>query len=183
MKNEYGYLHIIMGPMFSGKTSRLINLYELLKVNNEVLTINHTLDNRYGVNKISTHDKREIPCYNFKKLREIYDHDNLLVSSNIIMINEAQFFEDLYEIVIVLIERYKKHVYLCGLDGDYRQRPIGKILDLIPFSNNIEKLNGMCTYCINPSIYSKRISKQEGQIVVGNDNYVPTCRNCFYKDN
>ena len=69
MKNEYGYLHIIMGPMFSGKTSRLINLYELLKVNNEVLTINHTLDNRYGVNKISTHDKREIPCYNFKKLR------------------------------------------------------------------------------------------------------------------
>ena len=59
---------------------------------------------------------------------------------------------------------------------------VNKILDLIPFSNNIEKLNGMCTYCINPSIYSKRISNQEGQIVVGNDNYVPTCRNCFYKE-
>lgn len=179
MKNDYGYLHIIIGPMFSGKTSRLINLYELLKVNNNVLTINHNLDTRYGLNKISTHDKREITCLNFKELREIYDNEDVFLKSNIIMINEAQFFNDLYEIVILMVEKYKKHVYLCGLDGDFKQKPIGRILDLIPYSNNIEKLNGMCTYCINPSIYSKRITREEGQIVVGNDNYVPTCRNCF----
>ncbi len=176
--NSPGYLHIIMGPMFSGKTSRLIKIFEENQ-NRKIFSINHVLDKRYSSNEIVSHDGKKVRCYSFKKIREIYENFDEFEKSDIILINEAQFFEDLFELVIIMVEKYGKRVYLCGLDGDYEQKEIGEMLKLIPRCDSVEKLRGKCHYCSNESIFSKRITEQREQVVVGNDNYVPCCRKCY----
>ena len=91
-----GYLEIVVGPMFSGKTTKLIEtFYQLNKPNIQIKVINYSLDKRYDDNKLSTHDQWKINC-------EFHsDLDNIDVSNtDIILINEAQFFPDLKNIVL-----------------------------------------------------------------------------------
>jgi thymidine kinase len=76
---------------------------------------------------------------------------------------------------------YGKKVYLCGLDGDFKRHKFGQILDLIPLCDKITKLTSLCSLCKNgtPGIFTKRITDEETQIVVGVDNYIPVCRICY----
>ncbi len=178
---DYGYLKIILGPMFSGKTTYLIDKYnELLKINKHAIVINHTLDNRYSDNEVVTHDGIKIPCLNIQKLKDLYnDHEDILSDENkYILINEAQFFDDIVEMVILLVEKYNKYVYISGLDGDFKRKKFGNILDLIPISDEVIKLKAICK-CGNTASFSRRISNEQEQISIGNDNYEPVCRKCY----
>jgi thymidine kinase len=173
-----GYLKIILGPMFSGKTSYLINAYnDNISNNISTLAINHSLDNRYGTGEIISHDNISIPCIDMLKLSEIYNTDFIKYDS--IIINEAQFFDDILLMVTVLVEKYNKNVIICGLDGDYRQKKFGSILDLIPICNEVTKLHGICHFCKSKSYFTIRITKETDQISIGNDNYLPVCRKCY----
>jgi thymidine kinase len=98
---------------------------------------------------------------------------------DIILINEGQFFPDLYESVIQLVEKYKMKVYICGLDGDFKRNKFGKMLDLIPVCDKIIKLSAECVKCKRPAIFSKRLSEEEQQVVIGSSNYAPMCRECY----
>lgn len=186
MNDFNGYLEIFIGPMFSGKTSEMVHVYNKFRfLNKSVLSINHSIDKRYSNEMVSTHDKVMIPCNTCSKLFDLFNNDtntNTLVINDyeIVLINEAQFFEDLEEFVKFLLDK-KKYVYLFGLDGDFKQKKFGDILNLIPLCDKVTKLNSLCGICKDGThgIFSKRITNQEEQVVVGTTNYISVCRKCI----
>jgi thymidine kinase len=180
MMDNCGYLEIILGPMFAGKTSKLIEIYN--KNINDTVAINYLDDKRYDNNKLSTHDKIMIDCIQAEKLFDINQHPDI-INKKIILINEGQFFPDLIEFVTDMVENKNKHVYICGLDADFQKNKFGNILDLIPICDTVRKLQGKCYDCHNKSIFSYRISSENDQIIIGSDNYKPICRNCYKKLN
>jgi thymidine kinase len=184
------YLEIFLGCMYSGKTSKLVEIYKQCKFCNiNVAVINHCFDKRYDETLLSTHDKVMIPCIQTTRLNDIWyfgnDAINLkrlddslkLLNSDVILINEGQFFEDLYPAVKHMLEHGKK-IYVCGLDGDFERNKFGQILDLIPLCDKVTKLTSLCSLCKDGTlgIFSKRISSEKEQTVVGSDNYIPVCR-------
>lgn len=189
--NENGYLELIIGPMFSSKTSTLLEIYKKCQFCNiPVCIINHTIDKRYHDTMISSHDKIMAPCLQTTKLNDIWTNqetdcyaNKLLRSSEVILINEGQFFQDLYEVVVDMLKHNKK-VYVCGLDGDFERKKFGSILDLIPLCDNVRKLTSLCSTCKDgtPAIFSMRLTKEIEQTVVGSDNYIPVCRKCYDKN-
>jgi len=181
--NTGSYLKLILGPMFSGKTSQLIRIYKHNQIAEiPTLVINHTDDIRYSEHNLSTHDGVEIPCIKVSKLEQIYSHLTNSTNYRTILINEGQFFEDLYGVVKNLLQRDELTIVVCGLDGDYKMTRFGQILDLIPLSNEVEKLYAICKYCKKRAYFTHRITKEVAQKVIGHtDKYVPVCRKCFHK--
>jgi thymidine kinase len=173
------YLELIIGPMFSGKTSRLVEIYKQFKFCNiPIIVINHSFDNRYDELLLSTHDKIMIPCVRASKLSELNEEE--INNAQVILINEGQFFEDLNNWVENKLSEHKK-IYICGLDGDFERKKFGQILDLIPLCDKVTKLSSLCNICKNgtPGIFSKRITSETKQTLIGYDNYIPVCRNCY----
>ena len=120
---ENGFLKIIIGSMFSGKTSELLNIYRLYTLCNiDCCIINHTFDKRYHKTMISSHDKIMLPCIQCLNLKDTVSKESFLDQYKVILINEAQFFDDLYEYTRFLVEEKKKIVYFCGLDGDFKRQ-------------------------------------------------------------
>lgn len=198
---SHGYLELIIGPMFSGKTSRLVEIYNQCKFCNiSVSAINHSIDNRYDDELLSTHDKVKIPCIKTDKLMDIWiDSINLeenveniprikdkfkITTSSVILINEGQFFPDLFEFVNELLKQ-EKQVYVCGLDGDFERKKFGQITDLIPICDKVDKLTSLCSLCKNGTkgIFSMRLTNEKEQTVVGSENYIPVCRECYKNKN
>ncbi len=176
-----GYLELWIGPMFSGKTTQLIQTYKQYHyIGKNMCVVNYHLDQRYHDTMLSTHDKMMIPCLQTSLLKNI-KHDAL--QSDVILINEGQFFADLFNEVIDLVEVHKKKVYICALDGDFKREKFGSVLDLIPYCDKVTKLNALCSSCKNgtKALFSHRLTQEEDQVVIGSDNYMPLCRRC-YKD-
>lgn len=189
MNDICGYLELIVGPMFSGKTTRLIEIYEQCKFCNiSVIVINHVLDSRYNDgNILASHNQVNIPCEKTNKLKDIWNkiknkNDSKYGKKNyqVILINEGQFFDDLYETVKEML-KYEKTVHVCGLDGDFERKKFGQILDLIPLSDKITKLTSLCSICKNgkKGLFSMRITEEKEQTVTGFSNYIPVCRKCY----
>ena len=191
IKNEKkvteGYLEIILGSMFSGKTSRLLDIYNKYTFCNiPTIVLNYIEDKRYGNkedDKLYTHDQNTIPCLSISKLLSI--NKSMLNKPDVILINEGQFFPDLYEFVIEMVEKYKKKVYICGLDGDFKRQQFGTLINLIPFCDEIIKLKSLCSICKNgkKGIFTHRKTNEEQQKVIGSDSYIPLCRMCYEKNN
>ena len=181
-ENNESYLDLIIGPMFSGKTSRLIDIYKQCKFCNiPVVVINHSSDTRYDELLLSNHDRVMIPCVQTNNLMATYEQ---LKDSKVYLINEGQFFDDLYIYVEHLLKNSNK-VYVCGLDGDFQRKKFGQILDLIPLCDKVTKLTSLCSICKNgtPGIFSMRLTVETCQTLVGSDNYIPVCRNCYETKN
>jgi thymidine kinase len=138
---------------------------------------------------ISSHDKIMAPCLQAKELKDVWSmddtsismkNDDILKKSDIILINEGQFFSDLYDVVIDML-KHKKQIYICGLDGDFERKKFGNILDLIPLCDKITKLSSLCSKCKNGTlgIFSLRLTNEKTQTVIGSENYIPVCRKCY----
>jgi thymidine kinase len=180
MNPNAAYLEIILGCMYSGKSSKLINIYKQCKFCNiNVLVINHSLDTRYDDKMLSTHDKQMIPCVQATRIADT-KWNEMGSSVSTILINEAQFFDDLYDEVLAMLKE-KKHVYICGLDGDFERNKFGQTLDLIPHCDKVTKLTSLCGICKNgtSALFSLRITEDKTQTLVGTDNYIPVCRECY----
>lgn len=180
--DNVGYLELILGCMFSGKTTKLLEIYHMYKICDiECCVINYYKDKRYHEELMSTHDQKMIQCINVKSLADAFTEINIQ-KYNVFLINEGQFFNDLYDEVLKVVEKYNKKVYVCGLDGDFQQQTFGKLLSLIPKCDNYVKLHAICKLCKNGTLasFSKRITNETGQEVIGSDNYVPVCRKCYY---
>jgi thymidine kinase len=183
-----GYLELIIGPMFSGKTSKLIEIYKQCEFCNiSVAAINYIGDTRYSETMIASHDMKMIPCIQGSSIGDILNGPNgarnaeRLTSSDVILINEGQFFCDIKEHVETWVEQYGKRVYVCGLDGDFERKPIGGLLGLIPLCDKVNKLTSLCSKCKNGTraIFSYRVTDEKEQIVIGSSNYIPVCRKCY----
>jgi thymidine kinase len=197
MTQPKGYLEIYLGPMYSGKTSKLLDIYKQYSFCNiSVEVINHSSDTRYHNSMLSTHDKVMIPCIQTNNLMDVWENRDVddifneissnhlkLRSAEVIIINEGQFFSDLYECVIDMLKE-KKRVYIAGLDGDFERKKFGQILDLIPMCDSVTKLKSLCSICKNGEfgVFSLRLSEEKQQTLVGSDNYIPVCRSCYDKN-
>ena len=195
--NGGGYLELILGPMFSGKTTQLIDVYKKYTyIGKNVITLNYYEDTRYDQTMLSTHDKIMIPCIQTSRISDVWNNKIIneingeiingeIRNADVILINEGQFFEDLYECVIDMVENHNKIVYICGLDGDFKRNRFGKILDLIPYCDKIVKLHSLCSICKNgkSAIFSHRLTDESSQVVIGATNYIPLCRTCYNKNN
>jgi thymidine kinase len=192
MLSNVSYLEIVLGGMYAGKTSRLLEIYKQCKFCNiNVEVINHQLDTRYDNIMLSTHDKNMIPCIQTSKLSDVWTNDNdnhdndnkiknAVRNAEVILINEGQFFDDLIEVVTDML-KYNKKIYICGLDSDFERKKFGHILDLIPICDKVTKLHSLCSICKDgtPGIFSMRITCEKQQTLVGSDNYIPVCRKCY----
>ncbi len=179
-KMEKGRLELIIGPMFSGKSTRVIeisNRYESIGKN--VLNITHLIDNRYGNGVISSHNKIQKKAICTDKLMDLI-HCEKYINSEIILVEEGQFFSDLVNFVKLSVDIDKKHVIVAGLNGDYKREKFGSILDLIPMSENVEMLTAFCKKCNDGTLahFTKRIIlDKDAQTLVGSDDiYIPVCR-------
>jgi thymidine kinase len=175
-----GTLEIIVGNMFSGKSTEMIRrIKRLSSIGKKISVINYIHDNRYSSDSLATHDNITIKSYKFEKLEDLLLNEEYINQTDSFFIDEAQFFVDLYDIVILLVEKYKKHVVVSGLDGDSRRNKFGSILDLIPMCDSIVKLQAYCKIC-NDGTYAPFTSKiiiDNNVIDIGSsDKYIPVCR-------
>lgn len=182
---KYGSIKLILGCMFSGKTTLLQREYhEWSSINKKILCINYIDDNRYGDNNnMYNHNKESIECIKVRKLEDI--NNNIIENSDIIIINEGQFFSDLIEFCLLWCEKMNKNIIVGGLDGDFKRRPFGKILDLIPYADSVEKLTAYCKKCSDgtKALFTHRTSSEKNTIVIGgSSNYEALCRYHYNND-
>jgi thymidine kinase len=181
MCKKYGYLQLILGPMYSGKTSALLELkkqYSYSKMS--CCVINYAEDKRYHENKLSTHDKQMIECHNTLDIESFLTPD-IINQHQVFLINEGQFFKNLKKCVMDLVEKHDKIVHVCGLDGDFKRDAFGEILELIPLCDDIIKKKSICAICENgtPALFSKRLVESSEVKLIGSDIYKPVCRSCY----
>lgn len=182
-------LRLIMGPMFAGKTTKIIELLSNpFYKNMKSLNINYSKNNRYGTDENITHDGNKInTTYKVKieKLNnivfgELYPYYK---QSDLIIIDECQFYEDLFSFVNNGINIDKKHFICAGLNGDSDRKIFGKVYQLLPIVDSIYFIKGKCE-CGKESLFSKRIINDSNQICIGdNTSYKPVCRDCYNLNN
>ena len=179
-------LDIVLGPMWAGKSSYIIGKIRRYRaIGWEVLVIANPLDNRYGTHVVSSHDKEQIPALAIADLSNLYGNTQYK-EAKLLVIEEAQFYQGLYDFVRGAVERDGKHVVCVGLDGDANRKPFGDILSLIPLCDNVEKIKSLCGECKDgtPALFTHRITPSQEQIQVGAENtYVPLCRKHFLEKN
>jgi len=189
--SEVGYLKLIIGPMFSGKTTELIReVRRYRSIGKNVLCINHVINKRYDRDDIVTHDKIAIDNgIVIEKLCDIFRDSDMIrryEEADIIAIEELQFFEDAYDFMMVCVERDNKYVISCGLDGDFLRRPFGDVIRLIPFADDVLRISAFCKICADgtKAIFSKKIVTEETEETVkvgSSETYIPVCRKCYVK--
>lgn len=175
--NTTPFLELILGPMYSGKTSEIIKLHrQYTFCNIPVVVINHVSDTRYHDTLLASHDRHMIECIQTDALNKARD---TALTAHAILINEGQFFPDLYTFVTDMLDAGKR-IHIASLNGDFLRKPIGQTLDLVPLADEIHKLHAICSVCKKVNgIFSKRITCEKEQIVIGSDNYIPVCRGCW----
>jgi len=175
-------IDLIVGPMFAGKTKELLFRIRQLERNpaNRVVCITHTYDDRYSKNgEIVTHDGKSHPAIPLVKLMPFIS-DPLYQDATHIMIEESQFFPDLFPFVTQAADAHRKHLCCAGLDGDFQRNPFGQVMELVPHCDSIIKLKANCAQCSEPgtAIFTARgRGHGSSQVYIGGtESYRPMCR-------
>lgn len=168
-------IELIIGCMFSGKSTELIRIYDRFRIaKKRCIMLKHSFDTRYDANAVSTHTGVKINCISVNKLMDV-DVQNY----DVICIDEAQFFDDLIEFCEK--EALDKYIVVAGLDADYKMNAFSNITNLVPKCDIVRKLNAVCSKCGDNASFSKRItSETDVNVIGGQDKYISVCRNCFY---
>jgi len=175
-----GWIEVVCGSMFSGKTEELIRRLKRAKIANlRVEIFKPKIDTRYDEQKIVSHDENAILSTPIDNSQTI-----LLLASDVdvVGVDEAQFFDDQLPEVCEQLAMRGIRVIVAGLDMDYQRKPFGQMPNLLAKADFITKLHAICVRCGNIANYSYRKTTQEGQVVVGEkDIYEPRCRSCYHK--
>jgi thymidine kinase len=177
-----GWIEVICGSMFSGKTEELIRRLKRAKIANQKVEIfKPAVDKRYDDTKVVSHDANFIlstPIAHSSKLLELTD------GVNVVGVDEAQFFDE------DLVENCQKlalkgiRVIIAGLDMDFKGLPFGPVPQLLAVAEYITKVHAICQHCGNLATHSYRLSADEDTVVLGEkDRYEPRCRTCYHMGN
>ena len=184
-----GRLELIIGPMYASKSTEVIRRVNRYRAKDlHVLVINHSINNRYGSNHITTHDSVELKCCIIvDKLSDIWDeYSEDYKAADIIAIEEIQFFPDAYDFITTALDRDHKQIVAAGLIADYQRKRFGQVLDLIPHAEEILHLKAYCALCVDitDGAFTKRIvSDNEDQVLVGTkETYLTVCRYHYLND-
>lgn len=174
-------LEIVLGPMFAGKSSYILSMIRRYEaIGYPVLSITNKLDIRYDISSksIHSHNHETSPAIPVLALAEILSLEEFK-GAKLVVIEEAQFYPDLKDTVLKIVEEFQKDVLVVGLDGDAERYPFGEILYLIPFCDKVTKLTALCKFCgdLTPAIFTHRKEKSFEQIQIGEaDIYEAVCR-------
>jgi thymidine kinase len=176
--DKRGWIEVICGSMFSGKTEELIRRLKRAKIANLSMEIfKPAIDTRYHEAQVVSHDTNSIPSTPIENSQTI-----LLLTQDIdvVGIDEAQFFD--HEIINVceMLALKGTRVIVAGLDMDYKGKPFGPMPQLLAIADYITKLHAICVKCGNIATMSYRKTDQVNQVIIGEKEvYEPRCRKCY----
>ncbi|KAF5482587.1 hypothetical protein F2P56_003145 [Juglans regia] len=175
-----GEVHVIVGPMFAGKTTALLRRIKSKgSTGSNIAIIKSSKDTRYAIDSVVTHDGMKFPCLALPDLLSFRQKfgDDAYEKLDVIGIDEAQFFEDLYDFCCKAADHDGKTVIVAGLDGDYLRRSFGSVLDIIPLADSVTKLTARCEICGKRAFFTLRKTKEtQTELIGGADVYMPVCR-------
>jgi thymidine kinase len=176
----HGWIEVIAGPMFSGKTEELIRRLKRAKIANMRVTIfKPSVDKRYSDVMVVSHDANMIPSILVDRAIEIIDHFD---DADVIGIDEAQFLNTAIVDVAQYLANKGKRVIIAGLDMDSNGKPFGPVPELMAVAEFVTKLHAICIDCGSLASHSFRLVPDDEVILVGSqDKYKPLCRKCFSK--
>jgi thymidine kinase len=177
-----GWIEVICGSMFSGKTEELIRRLKRAKIANQKVEIfKPKIDTRYDDEKVVSHDANSIlsvPVSHSSKLLQMVE------GINVIGVDEAQFFDQDLPNVCQQLALKGIRVIVAGLDMDYKGQPFGPMPNLLAVAEYITKVHAICQHCGNLATHSYRISEESDTVVLGeHDLYEARCRTCYHMGN
>lgn len=191
MYNQYkeGWLEVICGCMFAGKTEELIRRINVLSYAKKKITVfKPEIDNRYSETEIVSHAGTKVPCIVVEKAKDILKYvDN---NSDVVAIDEVQFFDkDIVDVCEYLADKGIR-VMVAGLDKDFRGEPFGVLPELLTRAEFVTKLTAVCAKCGAPATRTQRLVDgkpayfDDPIVLVGAvDHYEPRCRHCHEIEN
>ncbi|MEI6852575.1 MAG: thymidine kinase [Bacteroidota bacterium] len=176
--HKKGWIEVICGSMFSGKTEELIRRLKRAKYAKQRIEIfKPEVDTRYDVEKVVSHDENSINSTPVQSSSQI-----LLLSTDIdvVGIDEAQFFDPEIVSVCNILAKRGVRVIVAGLDMDYLGKPFGPMPALIATAEYVTKVHAICMRCGNLAYVSHRLVENDKLVLLGEtDSYEPLCRSCF----
>lgn len=173
-------LEIVVGPMFSGKSTYALSYVRRQRaIGRSVCVVKPDIDTRYSNERVLiTHDKEQIPCLMWNTQDDLYGP--AFQNYACIVIEEAQFFRNLKNTIMWLLQAHQKNILVVGLDGDATQHTFGEVLACIPWATKVTKLNAYCCVCRDgthaPFTKRKNVDNHIEQICVGgSDMYEAVC--------
>lgn len=176
-----GWIEVICGSMFSGKTEELIRRLKRAKIAQQRVEIfKPKVDTRYNEEEVVSHDENSILSTPIDTSSQM-----LLLTNNVdvIGIDEAQFFDSALSSICDQLANSGIRVIVAGLDMDYLGKPFGPIPSLLAIADYVTKVHAICMRCGNLAQYSHRIVSDDKLVVLGEkESYEPLCRSCYLKD-
>lgn len=177
-----GWIEVICGSMFSGKTEELIRRLKRARIANQKVEIfKPKLDTRFDNAKVVSHDANSILSTPIEHSSELLQ---LSEGVSVVGIDEAQFFDRELPENCQKLALQGIRIIIAGLDMDYRGRPFGPMPDLLAVAEYITKVHAICQHCGNLAMHSYRLTQDEGTVVLGEkDLYEARCRTCYHMGN
>lgn len=178
--NRRGWIEVICGSMFSGKTEELIRRLKRATIAHlKTRIFKPSVDIRYHHQNIVSHDENAVQSMPIEHSKTIL---SLAGKVDIVAIDEAQFFDEQLPDTCEQLALRGIRVIVAGLDMDYSGKPFGPMPDMLARADYITKLHAICVKCGNIANYSYRKTVHDTQLMLGEkDLYEPRCRDCFYK--
>jgi len=175
---QNGWIEVICGSMFSGKTEELIRRMRRAEFANQAFVIfKPEIDNRYSKKKVVSHQGNDFEAIVVKSAAEILEHWK---GEKVVAVDESQFFDQAIVEVCNTLANKGVRIILAGLDMDYKGVPFGPMPALLSIAEYVTKVHAICVSCGNLAQFSHRTVKESGQVLVGAvEKYKPLCRSCF----
>ncbi|MES2798684.1 MAG: thymidine kinase [Bacteroidota bacterium] len=175
-----GWVEVVCGSMFSGKTEELIRRLKRAQfANQRLLLFKPAIDTRYSDENVISHQGNSfeaIPVANAKEILQIWKNER------VVAIDEAQFFDDAVVEVSNFLAEKGVRVIIAGLDMDYKGNPFGPMPQLLAIAEYVTKVHAICVSCGNLAQFSYRFSEEKDQVLLGAvEKYKPLCRACYNK--
>ncbi|MEN9699857.1 MAG: hypothetical protein RLZZ301_1055 [Bacteroidota bacterium] len=176
--SQHGWIEVICGSMFSGKTEELIRRLRRAEfANQSLLLFKPKIDNRYADDEVVSHQGQSFQAIQVSHSSEINSNWS---EQHIVAIDEAQFFDDQLPAVCDALANRGVRVIVAGLDMDYLGNPFGPMPHLMAKAEYVSKVHAVCVECGNLAQFSQRTVAQTEQVLVGAvEKYKPLCRSCY----
>ncbi|MBU0529395.1 thymidine kinase [bacterium] len=175
---DAGWIEVICGSMFSGKTEELMRRIRRAQIAKlETKIFKPKVDDRFSPNHVVSHNQIKMDSQIVETSDEILTNSQ---KAQVVAIDEAQFFDDDIVKICKILAKQKKRVIVAGLDTDYRGEPFGPMPHLMCEADYVDKLRAICVVCGNPATYTQRTSKDRQRVIIGEtDIYEARCRSCY----
>lgn len=181
---DHGWIEVVAGPMYSGKTEELIRRIRRAEIaKQKVQVFKPEIDNRYSKQDVVSHAGDKIQSVPVKSSKEILE--KLLDDTDVIGIDEAQFFDDFLVEIVSKIANNNRRVICAGLDMDFKGEPFGPMPKLMAIAEFVDKIQAVCMVCNNPATRTQRLingkpaKKSDPVVLIGaQESYEARCRKC-----